>query len=128
MDDQPLEEIKVYSPAEIEIFLSGDRREVDRLLLHGLNNIAAVLIPHAKHEEAREKEFLAGVHDLGGFDMIKKRAAFVDSVIKQQDTRTAMMEKVSQSTAIWAVLAFLLLLAHSVWDYVVEAVKHKIGG
>lgn len=128
MESAPKDEIKIYSPGEIEIFLSGDRREVDRLLLHGLNNLAAVLLPHAKHEEEREAEFLHVVKELGGFEMIKKRAAFIDGVIKNQEARTSMMEKVSQSSVAYALIAFLGFLGYAVWGSIVEAVKQKIGG
>lgn len=128
MESTPRDDLKIYSPGEIEIFLSGDRREVDRLLLHGLNNLAAVLLPHAKHEEEREAEFLHEVEELGGFEMIKKRAAFIDGMIKSQEARISMMEKVSQSSVAYALIAFLGFLGYSIFEAIVAAIRHKLGG
>lgn len=44
--------IAIYTDEEIDIFLKGDRRNVDKLLLHGMNNIAAALVPHMAKENS----------------------------------------------------------------------------
>ena len=66
--------LKSYSEEEIDAFLDGDRRVIDRLLLHGLNNLAVVLIAHAE----REEEIFAG---MGSAETIKKRSDWIDSEI-----------------------------------------------
>lgn len=114
----------VLSDEEIEMYLKGDRREVDRLILFSLNRLAACLIPHARQEE----KFLDEVDALGGMEAIAKRAAFVDGLITQQETKTRMMEKVSQSSITWALLAFFGFLAVATWDAIVHAIKMKLGG
>ena len=48
--DKPLFDYppRVLSEEEIELYINGDRREVDRLILFGLNRLASVIIPHAQ--------------------------------------------------------------------------------
>lgn len=114
-------EVKIYTPEEIDIFLSGDRREVDRLLLTGLNNIAGVLIPHVAKEE--------GVFEaLGDVDVIRTRSAWIEAQIKKQEKRNQMMQKVTESTMAWALILFIGFIAYSVWDHVMDVVKtHQAG-
>lgn len=115
---------RVLSDEEIELYLKGDRREVDRLMLFSLNRLAAALIPHITSEE----EFQDRLKQLGGIEGITARATYVDSLIKKNTAKAVMMEKVSQSTVVWAFLAFCGFLAISVWESIVHAVKLKLGG
>lgn len=115
---------RVLSDEEIEMYLKGERREVDRLLLHSLNRLAGALIPHIKSEG----DFMDKVKELGGVQAITARAEFVDSLIKKNAIRSAMMEKVSQSTVTWAFIAFCGFLALSVWHELIAAIKLKLGG
>ena len=127
MIDPPQEERRaprLYTAEEIEIFLRGDRREIDRLLLHGLNSLSAALIPHAQ----REEEVLRTLKEIGGLEGVVHRANYIDALIKRQAAKTAMMEKVGQSSLTWAVIAFLGFLAMATWDAVGQAIKSKIGG
>ena len=55
------------------------------------------------------------------------RAEFVDALIRRQDVKTRMMEKVSQSSITWALLAFFGFLAAATWDALVHAIKIKLG-
>ena len=110
---------KVFSDEEIEMFLAGDRRQIDRHMLYCLNRIATVLIKHTEKEDA----FHDSLAEIGGEDAIKKRADYVDSLIKRNDARTAMMQKVSESAVGWALIAFLGFLAIAVWHDIVEAIK-----
>ena len=41
---------RILSEEEVELYLRGDRREIDRLILLSINRIAATLIPHAERE------------------------------------------------------------------------------
>lgn len=113
--------LKVYSPEEIEFFMSGDRREVDRLLLHGMNNLAIVLVAHAKEEEAVFKS-------LGTPDVVKLRAEWVDAQIKTQALRNTMMNKIIESTSTWAVILFLGFTLKSIGEYIYSLLKVKLGG
>ncbi len=103
--------LTLYSEEAIETFLKGDRRDIDRLLLHGLNNLGIVLMEHAEREESL-------FASMGDAEVIKRRSAWIDSQIdlasvrvKKVEKRTEMMEKVASSTTIWAVIAFLGYLA-----------------
>ena len=115
---------RVLSDDEIELYLNGDRREVDRLILISLNRLASSLIPHMESE----REFMAKLKQLGGMDAIISRAAYVDSLILRNTAKSAMMAKVLQSTIIWAFIAFCGFLALSVWESIVQAVRIKLGG
>lgn len=123
MNDEDRAPPRVLTDEEIELYLKGDRREVDRLILLSLNRLSSCLIPHIRSEA----EFMDHVKHLGGMEMIHSRAAYVDSLIKKNATRTAMMEKVSQSAVVWAFLAFCGFLAISVWNALVSIIKIKIG-
>ena len=110
---------KVFSDEEIEMFLAGDRRQIDRHMLYCLNRIATVLIKHTEKEDA----FHYSLAEIGGEDAIKKRADYVDSLIKKNNRWAEALEKISQSTITWALIAFLGFLAIVVWHDIVEAIK-----
>lgn len=104
--------LTVYSEEVIEAFLKGDRRDIDKLLLHGLNNLGIALLEHADREE---KVFSA----MGDVEIIKRRSDWIDSQIEKArmlNEKTAkrieMMDKVKSSTVVWAVIAFLGYLSH----------------
>ena len=110
---------KVFSDEEIEMFLAGDRRQIDRHMLYCLNRIAAVLIKHVEKEDA----FRDTLAEIGGEDAIKARAEYVDSVIKKNNRWAEAFEKISQSTTTWALIAFLGFLAMAVWHGIVAAIR-----
>lgn len=120
MIDKDLPRLKSYSEDEIDAFLVGDRRVIDRLLLHGLNNLAVVLIAHAE----REEEIFAG---MGSAETIKKRSDWIDSQITRTKSRSEMMDKVATSTATWAVIVFVGYLIHAMWEYSATLIKSKLG-
>ena len=111
--------LKIYNDEEIDIFLAGDRREVDRLILHSLNGLAATLIPHAKNEE----EFLKRVDELGGIETIRARASWVDVQIERQKIRNRMMEKVATSHVVYASTAFIGYILYLVKDNIVAFIR-----
>lgn len=119
---------RILSDEEIEMYLKGDRREVDKLILFSINRLAACLIPHAEREEDREEAQDRLLKSLGGVEMMVKRAKFVDASIAAVESRTRMMDKVTASSASWIVIVFLGFLAVSTWDSIVHALKAKLGG
>lgn len=114
---------RILADDEIELYLNGDRREVDRLMLYSLNRLAAALLPHI----TSENDFKTRLDQLGGIDGITARAAYVDSLIKKNTAKAMMMEKVSQGTLLWVILAFLGFVALSVWDSLIHTIKLKLG-
>lgn len=110
---------KVFSDEEIEMFLAGDRRQIDRHMLYCLNRIAAVLIKHTEKEDA----FHDSLAEIGGEDAIKARAEYVDSLIEKNNRWAEAFEKISQSTITWALIAFLGFLAMAVWHDIVAAIR-----
>lgn len=117
----------VLTEEEIELYLKGDRREIDRLILYSINRLTAVIIPHAKREDDRDAEADALIDRLGGVDAMHSRALFVDELIARQQVKNRMMEKVSQSTVVWAFIAFCGFVAVAVWDSLIKAIKIKLG-
>jgi len=120
-------EPRVLSDEEIEMYLKGDRREVDRLILFSLNRLAACVIPHAKREDERVAESDRLIESLGGVEAMLKRAKYVDTLVRQSEAKSRMMEKVSQSSLTWVLIAFLGFLAMSTWEAIVTAIKIKLG-
>lgn len=118
----PPEEIKprILSEEEIELYLRGDRREIDRLILLSINRIAATLIPHVERENKIAEQLAA----IGGMDGIAERARFVDAMIERKKARTQAMWKVAQSGVTWALPLLIGFVAMAVWN----AIKQKVGG
>ena len=115
---------RILSTEEIEMYLKGDRQEVDRLILFSLNRLAATLVPHAE----REEKVMAEIDKLGGMEAIAARAEYVDAMIARSKAKTRMFDKVAQSSLAWALIAFLGFLAAAVWESIVHAIKIKLGG
>lgn len=112
--------LKIYTDEEIELFLAGGRREVDRLLLTSINHLALVLIPHLK----QSNEIFEA---LGGVNTTKPRAAWIDAQIKKQERRSVMMQKVIDSGTNWVLLAFLGFIALIMWEGISTHVKNIFG-
>lgn len=115
---------RILSAEEIEMYLKGDRQEVDRLILFSLNRLASTLVPHAE----REEKVMAELDRLGGMDAIAARAEYVDAMIARSKAKTQMIDKVAQSSLAWALIAFLCFLAVAAWESAVHAIKVKLGG
>ncbi len=111
---------RILSEEEVELYLRGDRREIDRLILLSINRIAATLIPHAE----RENRITEQLDAIGGMDGIAERARFVDALIERQKARTQVLWKIAQSSVTWALPLMIGFVAMAVWD----AIKKKVGG
>ena len=114
-DEKP----KVLSHDEIELYLSGDRRHVDRLILTSLNRISVTLIDHMRRADG----VWDALEDIGGLDSIKTRADFIDSLIERNKKRAAAWGKIAQSSAVWALVAVLGFLAQAVWQHIKSQIK-----
>jgi capsule polysaccharide export protein KpsE/RkpR len=112
--------LNTYTEDEIEAFVSGDSKVVNRLLLHSMNNLANVVSGHAE----REEEIFANI---GSPEIIAKRAQWIDSQIEQSRVRSDMMQKVATSTTAWALVAFIGFVLHAIWAAVVAMIKAKTG-
>ena len=108
-----------YTDEEIEIILDADRRQVDKFMLHCMNEIKATLVDHTE----RENIALSAVESVGGIDSIRSRAAYVDALIEKTTARAQMMKKVSESTVTWALIAFLGFLCVATWHEIVDYVE-----
>jgi hypothetical protein len=126
--DTPSDElVGVLSEEEIDAMLQGDRRNIDKLLLTNSNRLTSLVLAHMRKEDERNAKEDATWKAIGGEEAIKLRADYVDSLIKRQGIRNAMMEKVSQSTLTWALIAFLGFLATALWSDIIRAAKIKLG-
>lgn len=114
-------QLRIYTHEEIELFLRGDRREIDKLILQQINGLAAALTAHIGHEN----KFINKIDELGGLAAATKRAEWVDAQIERQKAHNRMMEKVSTSTTAWAVIAFIGYIAFSVKESIVNYLKTK---
>lgn len=110
---------RILSEQEIELYLRGDRREIDRLILLSINRIAATLIPHAERENRISEQLEA----IGGMDGITERAKFVDELIERQKARNQALWKVAQSSVAWALPVLIGFVAMAIWN----TIKQKMG-
>ena len=110
---------KVLSDDEIELYLSGDRRQVDRLILTSLNRISTTLLEHTKREDG----VWNSIDDIGGLEGVKVRADFVDSLIRRNNRRAAAWDKIAQSSAVWALMAVLGFVALAVWQHIKDQLR-----
>ena len=110
---------KVLSSDEIELYLSGDRRQVDRLILTSLNRISTTLIDHTKREDG----LWDAIDEIGGLVGVRTRAEFLDSLIERNKKRAAAWGKIAQSSAVWALIAVLGFLAQAVWQHIKSQIK-----
>ena len=108
-----------YTDEEIEIILDADRRQVDKFMLHCMNEIKATLVDHTE----RDNIALSAIESVGGIDGIRARAEYVDALIEKTTARAQMMKKVSESTVTWALIAFLGFLCVATWHEIVDYVK-----
>ena len=111
--------LKTYSDEEINILLDGDRREVDKLILHSLNSISTTLVPHIREENEVFKA-------LGPPSEIRVRTDWIEMQIDKQKARNDMMRKVATAALVWVVPLFLAFLAFAMWDAVIEAVRAAV--
>ena len=119
--------IGVLSDEEIDLYLQGDRRGIDKLLLTNSNRLTALVLSHMRSEEERNAKEDAIWAQIGGAEAIKIRAKVVDNIILSQEKRNAMMDKVTTSNVIWASVAFF---GYSLWvlrEAVVAYLKTKMG-
>ena len=110
---------KVLSSDEIELYLSGDRRQVDRLILTSLNHISTTLIDHTKREDG----LWDAIDEIGGLVGVRTRAEFLDSLIERNKSRAAAWSKIAQSSSTWALIAVLGFLAQAVWQHIKSQIK-----
>ena len=110
---------KVLSSDEIELYLSGDRRQVDRLILTSLNRISTTLIDHT----TREDGIWNAIDEIGGLVGVRTRAEFIDSLIERNKSRAAAWSKIAQSSSTWALVAVLVFLAQAVWSHIKAQIK-----
>ena len=127
MSDQP-EELASYllSEEEIEFYLKGDRRDIDKLLLKSINRLTSIIVPHAVKEDKRDEAWARAIERLGGLGKIEERAVYVDALLEKQKARTAAFRKISESTVLWALLIVLGFIAKALWDSALAAVKTRI--
>ena len=100
---------RILTDEEIDTMLDGDRRKVDRVQLTLTNDLAKAFVEfryedfpqHAKDEDV--------ILNAIGRDpeKVRERREFVETLIERQRSRNAMMRKVSEGAAIWAVILFL---------------------
>ena len=122
------EELEGYllTEEEIEFYLKGDRRDIDKLLLKSINKLTSLIVPHALKEDRRDEAWTAALERLGGLHKIEERAVYVDALLEKQKARTAAFRKISESTVLWALLIVAGFLAKAIWDAAITAIKAKL--
>lgn len=113
---------RILTDEEIDTMLDGDRRKVDRVQLTLTNDLAKAFVEFRyqdfpNHAAAEDK-----ILDAIGRDPEKVRARreFVETLIERQQARNAMMRKVSEGTALWAVILFLTFMGYILKDSIIH--------
>lgn len=111
--------LRNYTDEEIDILLNGDRREVDKLLLHGISAIGAVLVPHIEKEEA--------IFDaLGDVPTIHTRSRWIEAQITKQQRYNGLMQKIIDSSVLWVIPLVLAFVIYAVGDQIVDVIRAKL--
>lgn len=123
MNDRPHRTMpRILTDEEIDAMLDGDRRKVDRVQLTLVNDLAKAFVEFRYEDfpmHAREEEKV--LEALGKDpEKIRERREFVETLIERQRTRNAMMRKVSEGAALWAVILFLTFLGILFKDAIVH--------
>lgn len=104
-----MQDPRIYTEEEIDLFLHGDRREIDRLLLSSTNAVTAAFIafrdeefrPHAEAEMEMAKA-------LGQPADVLRRRLWLDQQIDKDRDRAALRKKILDASLFW-VLPILLM-------------------
>lgn len=103
-----MQDPRIYTEEEIELFLHGDRREIDRLLLTSTNAVAAALISFRDQEFRPHAEVEQEMMDaLGAPADVLLRRNWLDLQIKREMDRAAFRKKILEASVFW-VLPILL--------------------
>lgn len=121
IEDQHVIEPKVFTPEELDMILSasGDRRQIDTLIMHTVNNLAAVITQHVR------KEDIFRAH-MGDIERIRVRTDWVEAQIERQARRNRMMGRVAEAMLIYALPLFLVFIAIASWDSFIATMKAAI--
>lgn len=97
-------EPKIYSDEEIELFVVGDRRAIDTLLLKGYNSMAQAFV-HFRDEEfrshaAKEERVLDA---LGTPEEIELNMAWLRAQVTKERVYATVRQKILLSAVAWAV-------------------------
>lgn len=89
----------VYSDEAIDMFLAGDRLQIDRLILTGMNSMVKTFL------DFRDNEFRPHVVEenemkdaLGDAKEVERRRIWLDLQIKKEMARSAMRGKILEAT------------------------------
>lgn len=104
-----MQDPRIYTEEEIELFLHGDRREIDKLLLTSTNAVAAAFIafrdeefrPHAVEEQVM-------MDALGVAKDVLARRVWLDQQITKEVERAKLRKKILDASLFW-VLPIVLL-------------------
>lgn len=89
----------IYSPEAIEVLLDGSRRQIDKLLLQGLNDLSKAFV------DFRDSEFRPHVEEekllqsaLGTPADVERRRQWLDLQIAKEETCARIRAKVMEAT------------------------------
>lgn len=116
---------RILTQQEIDLMLDGDRRQVDRVMLTQINDLARAFITFKYDEFPEHAEKEDEILDAIGRDpqKIRARGEFVDTLIERQRNRNRMMQKVSEGFALWAVILFAVFLLAVFKDSLVNFIQ-----
>ena len=105
---------KILSDEEIEMYLKGDRKDIDRLILYSLNRLVDVQEQQMQKldcHQTKEEMWTGVIEQLGGVEGVRDRAKVVNAIIEKANMEAELAQeakKVFVGTGIkWALRAVI---------------------
>ena len=105
---------KILSDEEIEMYLKGDRKDIDRLILYSLNRLVDVQEQQMQKldcHQTKEEMWTTAIDQLGGIGGVRDRAKVVNAIIEKANMEAELAQeakKVFVGTGIkWALRAVI---------------------
>lgn len=120
-----IQDPRIYTEEEIDLFLKGDRREIDKLLLISLNSMVRTFLtfrntefrPHAE-EEIVMKDALGAPED------VLRRRIWLDQQIQKEMDRARLRRKIIEATFLKVlptlIIGAFILFATGLKDKMIE--------
>lgn len=126
-----MQDPRIYTEEEIELFLHGDRREIDRLLLTSTNAVAAALISFRDEEFRPHAEVEQVMMDaLGAPTDVLLRRNWLDLQIKREMEHAEFRKKIFEASVFWVLpillSTFFVIFGTGLRDRLIAWLSHPI--
>lgn len=101
----------IYTEEEIDLFLKGDRRAIDKLILTTLNSLSNTFMDYRDHEfRPHVLEEQAMKDALGDPEEVARRRVWLDLQINKEIERAALRRKILEASLLRVIPIALLVM------------------